>query len=80
MKRIASFAFVVLVLLAGSSALLAQQNSAHVLSPEERAIVDQLRVIRKVPDTDRGNVTRDLALKIRALPAGPDKFELAIGG
>jgi peroxiredoxin len=41
-----------------------------VLSEAEQAIATQLKGLRKVPDDQRGQVTRDLALAIRALPAG----------
>jgi peroxiredoxin len=48
-------------------------------SDAEKPIYEQIRNIRKVPDDRRGEVTKDLALKIRALPSTPNKLRLADG-
>lgn len=57
---------------------LAQQQ-AIVWSSAEKPVYDQLHDIRKVPDDKRGQVTKDLALRIRALPSTPNKLRLAVG-
>lgn len=58
--------------------LLAQKQEI-VWSDQEKPIVDQLHNIRNVPDDLRPGVTKDLALKIRQLPAVPNKLRLAMG-
>jgi len=64
-----------IVLLGGFSGLAAQTKQTW--SAGEQPIVDQLRVLRQVPDDARGEVTRQLALSIRRLPATPGKLHLA---
>ena len=46
-------------------------------SEAEKPIADQLRAIRQVPDSARGEVTRRLAEQIRDLPSTPNKLALA---
>jgi len=60
------------------SAAVAQKQEI-VWSDAEKPIYEQARNIRKVPDDKRGQATRDLALKIRALPSTPNKLRLAVG-
>jgi len=60
------------------SAAVAQKQEI-AWSNAEKPIYDQLHDIRKVPDDKRGQVTKDLALKIRALPSSPNKLRLAVG-
>jgi peroxiredoxin len=60
------------------SAAMAQKQEIG-WSNAEKPIYDQLHDIRKVPDDKRGQVTKDLALKIRALPSSPNKLRLAVG-
>jgi hypothetical protein len=60
------------------SAAVAQKQEI-VWSSAEKPIYDQLHDIRKVPDDKRGQVTKDLALKIRGLPSSPNKLRLAFG-
>ncbi len=48
-------------------------------SDQEKPILEQLRGLRALPDDVRAKTTKDLALKIRALPAGPNKMRLANG-
>jgi len=48
-----------------------------VWSDREKPIVDQLHGLRKLDDTVRRGVTRDLALQIRQLPIVPNKLKLA---
>ena len=49
------------------------------LSPDERAIMASVGKLRSVPDADRPAATRDLALRIRKLPAGDRKVSIANG-
>jgi peroxiredoxin len=60
------------------SAVFAQKQEI-IWSDAEKPIYEQIRNIRKVPDDRRGQVTKDLALKIRALPSTPNKLRLADG-
>jgi peroxiredoxin len=47
-----------------------QAQPKPVLSDAEQAVAAQLKGLRKLPDEQRGGVTRQLALDIRALPVG----------
>ena len=44
---------------------------------QEKPIVDGIKHLRQVPDDQRGQVTRNLAAQISALPASDNKLELA---
>lgn len=57
----------------------AQGPGEPVLTIHELAIRDQLRGLRQVPDSQRGEVTRQLALRIRKLPKTQIKLGLAEG-
>ncbi len=46
---------------------------------QEQAIRDQIKTLRKVPDEQRGAVTRDLASQIQALAPSAAKLNLALG-
>src|SRR5271165_1304033 len=46
-------------------------------SEQEKPIVEQISGLRKLDDTVRARATKDLALRIRALPAVPNKLRLA---
>jgi peroxiredoxin len=48
-----------------------------VWSAQEQPIVDRVFKLRKVPDSERSAVTRDLALQIRQLPLTTNKLTLA---
>ncbi len=74
---VALLLFVTTVFIPVSS--FAQQKPKREWSPAALPILDGIRHLRSVPDADRGNVTKDLALRIRELPAGKDKSDLAIG-
>ena len=74
--RIRSLALAFLVLLATVSSLLAQEKV--VWSEQERPIAEQLRGLRKLDDTVRARVTKELALEIRQLPAVPNKLRLGL--
>jgi len=66
-----------LFLMFASVALPAQEKI--IWSDQEKPILDQLRGLRQLDDATRAGVTKDLALKIRALPVVPNKLRLAIG-
>jgi peroxiredoxin len=55
------------------------QDRKPVWSEQEKPIVDQIHGLRALPDDVRARTTKDLALKIRALPAVPNKLRLANG-
>jgi peroxiredoxin len=54
-------------------------QSRPALSADEQAISNQLRGLRQVPDSQRGEVTTQLALRIRQLPKTQAKLSLADG-
>jgi len=60
-------------------ACLGAQQAQPRLSQEEQSIVQQLRGLRQLPDDVRARTTKDLALKIRELPAAANKLRLATG-
>jgi peroxiredoxin len=62
-------------LLSLSASLVAQDKV--VWSDQEKPIVEQLRGLRKLDDTVRVRTTKELALRIRALPVVPNKLKLA---
>ena len=62
------------IALASCLALAAAEPS---WAPGERPIAEQLGRLRNVPDGQRGEVTRRLALEIRRLPAANNKVRLA---
>jgi peroxiredoxin len=55
------------------------QGRQIVWSEQEKPIVQQLHGLRQLPDEKRTQVTKDLALAIRALPASSKKVALANG-
>ncbi len=61
----------------GARPASAQQNKV-VYSAEEQPIADQIHGLRALPDDVRATTTRDLALKIRRLPATENKVRLAV--
>ncbi|MCX6362216.1 MAG: hypothetical protein NT029_20665 [Armatimonadetes bacterium] len=46
---------------------------------DRQAILKKLGGMRALPDAERGTATRRVALEIRALPASPDRVDLATG-
>jgi len=72
-----SAALCLLGALLAPSRLLAQQKT--VWNDQEKPIVEKLRGLRSLPDDERARVTKQLALDIRALPAGDHKVGLANG-
>jgi peroxiredoxin len=65
-----------LVFVAIASSLIAQEKV--VWSDQEKPIVEQIRGLRKLDDTVRVRVTKELALQIRQLPVVPNKLRLAL--
>src|ERR1035441_1990761 len=55
-----------------------QQNKV-VYSADEKPIADQIHGLRGLADDVRAGTTKDLALKIRKLPASENKLRLAVG-
>jgi len=68
----------VLGLALGLAPALAQQKQI-VWSAEEQPLHDQIHGLRSLPDDVRARTTKDLALKIRQLPATENKLRLAVG-
>ena len=58
---------------------LSAQRQQIVWSEQEKPIRQQLQGLREVLDEKRGQVTKDLALAIRKLPAASNKLTLAKG-
>jgi len=50
-----------------------------VWSDQEKPILEQIRGLRKLDDTVRARITKELALQIRQLPVVPNKLRLAGG-
>ncbi len=70
------------VLIAGVLSFLVVSLSAQsktVWSDQEKPIVEQIGKLRSLDDSTRARTTRDLALRIRELPAVPNKLRLAVG-
>jgi peroxiredoxin len=59
--------------------LFASAQSKTVWTDQEKPIVDQINTLRKLDDTVRAQTTKNLALQIRKLPAGPHKLAIASG-
>src|SRR5271157_2932210 len=55
------------------------QQKQVVWSADEKPIADQIHGLRNLPDDTRSRTTKDLALKIRKLPATENKLRLAVG-
>ncbi len=55
------------------------QSKEIVWSADEQPLHDQIRTLRSLPDDVRARTTKDLALKIRRLPATENKLRLALG-
>ncbi len=59
--------------------LASAQKKEVVWSAEEKPIADQIHGLRGLADDVRAGTTKDLALKIRKLPASENKLRLAVG-
>ena len=77
--RVKRFPYLLFPLLLIMSAAAPAQQQEVVWTAQEKPIIDQIHTLRSLPDDVRGNVQRDLALKIRALPDSPNQLRLAMG-
>lgn len=75
-KMTGSFAFIAVLALSLCFCISAQ-NQQPVLSPQENAILQQIRGLRSLPDDVRAQTTKSLALQIRQLPDSGNKLMLA---
>jgi peroxiredoxin len=66
-------------MLVGRPLNLAAQKQTMEWSDQEKPIVAAVHGLRGLPDDVRAKTTKDLALKIRQLPAVPNKLRLANG-
>ena len=67
------------VTFAGIVTYVSAEQDKIVYSADEQPISDQIHGLRALPDDVRAGTTRDLALKIRKLPATANKLRLAVG-
>src|SRR6202521_6446530 len=59
--------------------LASAQKKEVVWSADEKPLADQIHGLRALADDVRAETTKDLALKIRKLPATDSKLRLAVG-
>ena len=75
--------YVCVVSIFGFATLASQVSSAQqkevVWSADEKPIAAQIHGLRALPDDVRTSTTKDVALKIRSLPATENKLRLAVG-
>jgi peroxiredoxin len=76
--RILLFSVLVAVAACALQLAVAQQKEV-VWSADEKPIADQIHGLRALPDDVRAGATKDLAAKIRKLPATENKLRLAVG-
>jgi len=76
-NRLITVALAVGASLFGSCVMLSAQQSKITWTEQEKPIVDQLKGLRKLDDKTRVQVTKQLAMEIRQLPAVPHKLGLA---
>src|SRR5579862_10042130 len=77
MRRVFRSAFTLNSLLVAT--LCFAQMAFPAWTQQEKPIAEQIAKLRSLPDDVRANVTRDLALQIRQLPAAPNRLRLAMG-
>ena len=72
--------FLMLVAVAAGALQLAEAQKQEVVwSADEKPLADQIHGLRGLPDDVRAGTTKDVALKIRKLPATENKLRLAVG-
>ncbi|HLM80008.1 MAG TPA: TlpA disulfide reductase family protein [Terriglobales bacterium] len=71
--------FLLAVLLTFPLQLASAQQKQVVWSANEQPLADQIHGLRSLADDVRAGTTKDLALKIRKLPATENKLRLAVG-
>jgi peroxiredoxin len=67
------------LLLPTAISCLAAQAQKPVLTPDEQSTLNQIKTLRDIPESQRGRRITELALRVRALPAGKIKVNLATG-
>ena len=67
------------LIVSGIGCQLATAQDKTVWSAEEKPLFDQIRGLRSLADDARAQTTKDLAMKIRKLPASENKLRLAVG-
>src|SRR5450631_308606 len=77
-RRIKLFSALVALLALGLHFASAQKKEI-VWSADEKPLADQIHGLRSLADDVRAGTTKDLALKIRKLPATGNKLRLAVG-
>lgn len=65
--------------LSAIASILGAQTQKPVLTPDEQSILNQIKTLRAIPDSQRGRRIAELALRIRALPADKIKVNLSTG-
>jgi len=70
---------VLATVLVGLATYVSAQKQQIAWTDQEKPIAEHISKLRSLPDDVRGKVQRDLVLKIRALPASPNKLRLAMG-
>ena len=67
------------VLLVGLATYVSAQKQQIAWTDQEKPIAEEISKLRSLPDDVRGKTQRDLAMKIRTLPASSNKLRLAMG-
>ncbi len=79
MQSFVAFAAVLFAVATCCRQFVFAQQKEIVYSADEKPIADQIHGLRGLADDVRATTTRDLALKIRKLPATENKLRLAVG-
>ena len=69
---------VLVLALLGVSTWPQSQRQPRAWSDAEKPVLAQIRQLRSLPDDERSRTTKSLALRIRELPAGANKRDLAV--
>src|SRR5271157_6350738 len=78
MKLLFALAAVLVVVMNFGLPLASAQKKEIVWSADEKPLADQIHGLRSLADDVRAGTTKDLALKIRRLPATENKLRLAV--
>ncbi len=79
LRRVKLFFVSVAVLTVALQLASTQEKKEVVWSADEKPLADQIHGLRGLADDVRAGTTKDLALKIRKLPATENKLRLAVG-
>src|SRR4030088_1057977 len=74
----AKLVFVLVAMVVALLELASAQKKEVVWSEDEKPLADQIHGLRALADDVRAKATKDLALKIRKLPATENKLRLAV--